>query len=527
VNVAHLLSERSEERPQVAAILGPTSGSPPLSFADLEARSARAASLLERHGLRAGDEVLVFVPLSAELYIALTALFRLGLIAMFVDPSAGRERLEQCCSIRPPRALIATVRAHLLRLVSPSLRRIPLKFAVGGGVPGAVPWSRATTMMPSDTIAACGEATPALLTFTSGSTGMPKAAVRSHGFMAAQQRVLAASLDLRPGQIDLTTQPIFTLANLAAGVTSLLPNADLRRPDRIDGGAVVAQIERYRPDRCSASPTFLERLVERAEVSGSRLDSFDTVLVGGGPVPPRLLERTRAVAPQAEVVTVYGSTEAEPIAHVAWREVAAADLATTYGGGGLLAGRPIEQIELRIVGDGWGDPFEPMTAEAFQQRWLPPGGRGEIVVRGDHVLDGYLHGRGDRENKFEVDGARWHRTGDAGYLDDRGRLWLLGRCAARIDDAHGSLYPFAVEFAAQNDPAVRRAALVLHEGQRTLVVEQRRGRPLDAEALQAGLAWAKLDRLLLVPRLPVDRRHNAKIDYPALRRLLERRSGSG
>src|SRR6185503_8477337 len=97
---------------------------------------------------------------------------------------------------------------------------------------------------------------------------------------------------------------------------------------------------------------------------------------------------------------------------------------------------------------------------------LESGEVGEIVVSGAHVLSGYLQGRGDEETKFRVDDAIWHRTGDAGWLDAQGRLWLLGRCAARIADERGTLWPFAVECAAQQNAAIRRAALVSDEGQR-------------------------------------------------------------
>src|SRR5207244_2750528 len=134
----------------------------------------------------------------------------------------------------PPRALIAGTKAHLLRLWSPALRRIPVKFVIGLPVPGAIRWSRLARTPPHAEIAACTPDTPALLTFTSGSTGAPRAAVRSHGFLLAQHRVLSDCLGLVPGDIDLTTLPIVLLANLASRVTSVLPDADLRRPGAID-----------------------------------------------------------------------------------------------------------------------------------------------------------------------------------------------------------------------------------------------------------------------------------------------------
>ena len=151
------------------------------------------------------------------------------------------------------------------------------------------------------------------------------------------------------------------------------------------------------------------------------------------------------------------------------------------------------------------------------QPCLPADEPGEIVVSGEHVLTGYLHGRGDDETKFRVDGAVWHRTGDAGYLDDRGRLWLLGRCVARIDDARGELYPFAAETAVYQDARVKRAAVVGHNGRRLLavgVVRRRRSRATWKRSAQI-LAWARIDEVRVWPPVPVDNRHNAKIDYPA------------
>jgi acyl-CoA synthetase (AMP-forming)/AMP-acid ligase II len=139
------------------------------------------------------------------------------------------------------------------------------------------------------------------------------------------------------------------------------------------------------------------------------------------------------------------------------------------------------------------------------------------------VLKGYLRGEGDRETKFKVDGETWHRTGDAGCVDQRGSLWLLGRCTARIDDRRGVLYPFTVETAASRFTVVRRAAFVGAGGRRTLVVEPASdSTPAELDLLKSKLAWAHIDRLLVLPHIPVDRRHNGKVDYPGLDRILKR-----
>jgi acyl-CoA synthetase (AMP-forming)/AMP-acid ligase II len=305
-------------------------------------------------------------------------------------------------------------------------------------------------------------------------------------------------------------------------VTSLIPDADLRYPGAIDPTPVVAQVLAHQATSSVASPAFFECLVRHGVLRGLTLPSLRKVFTGGAPVFPRLLDQLQALAPNAEVVALYGSTEAEPIAHVSRRALEAGDLKAMLDGKGLLAGAPFEEVRLRILRDQWGQPVGPYTEAEFAGQCRGAGDAGEIVVSGDHVLPGYLHGQGDEETKFRVDGVVWHRTGDAGYLDERGRLWLLGRCIARIQDGRGELYPFAAETAVYQDTRVRRAAMVAHHGKRILAVEFYEGQSqADLDALRAALAWTHLDEVRPCRRIPVDKRHNAKIDYPGLYRLLE------
>jgi acyl-CoA synthetase (AMP-forming)/AMP-acid ligase II len=524
MNIAEILCTHAHTRPEAAAIIDTKRGrSRILAFARLERAAAQTAALLHETGLQPGDAALVFYPMSAELYVTLVAIFRLGLIAMFLDPSAGREHIERCCEMHPPKAFIASAKAHLLRLISPALRRVPLKFSIGLPVPDAISLEDADRLPPHEPIEPCPPGTPALLTFTSGSTGQPKAAMRTHGFLLTQHRVLEQTLGLAPGEIDLTTLPIFVLANLGSGVTSLIPDADLRFPGAIDPAPVVAQIQTARPSSTAASPALLERLAGNCAQRGLMLSSFKRIFSGGAPVFPRLLDQLQSIAPQSEIVAVYGSTEAEPIAHIARHEIEPEDVAAMLSGRGLLTGLPVSTITLRILPDQWEQPIGPYTQAEFDAACLGCGQPGEIVVNGEHVLQGYLHGVGDEETKFSVDGKRWHRTGDAGYLDERGRLWLLGRCAARIEDACGSLYPFTVESAVSHDPSVRRAAFVAYRGQRILAVEPRNQTDdVDLAFLAESVAWAHIERIQTFRRIPVDKRHNAKIDYPALYKLLEK-----
>jgi len=520
-NVAELLVPTLVRRPNAPALIERVKGKDRITtFAELNGHAQRIASLMVERGVGANDGVLFFEYPSRELYAALIATFRIGAVAVFVEPSAGRRILDAACAMWPPKAFVATGRAHLLRFVSQGIRRIPVKFVSSGWAPFATTLASSSRSAESTEIAQVDADAPALLTFTSGSTGQPKGAVRTHGVLRAQLAALGESLTAREGERDLVSMPIVVLMNLATGAETVLPDADLRRPGEIDPAPVLAQIEARKVRRLTVSPALLERLCSSDR---GQLSQIATIVTGGGPVFPDIVDAARRAAPLCRVVSVYGSTEAEPIAHASSDALAPEDLAAMKSGAGLLAGEVDSSVELRIVRPMWGTPIRATTRSDLDALTVGSGDVGEIVVSGAHVVPGYLHGRGDEETKFRIGAVAWHRTGDLGRIDSQGRLWLLGRANAAITDSRGTLYPFAVECAARLVLPGRRVATVKYGAKRILLVERDDAGLLpDRDGLQRTLAWAQLDEVASVRKMPMDRRHNSKIDYPALLRLLDR-----
>jgi olefin beta-lactone synthetase len=523
MNITEVLQQHARAHTDAIALVDRFKGRHrEISYGELEAAVGRLASLLRDSGLQAGDTVLVFHRMSIELYVAIAAILRNAMTVMIVDSSAGRRYTDRCCELLPPKALIASSKAHALRLVSPALRRIPRKWSIGTFVPGARRLERYAKWPLDDTVSDCDEDTPALVSFTSGSIGEPKAAVRTHAFLLAQHAAVEQNLQLQPGEMELVTLPIFVLANLASRVTSILADADLRRPSQIAPEPVVRQMIEYRANRLAAAPALLERVLDYCEHHAVQLSGLEKIFTGGGPVTLRLLERLQAMAPNAQITVVYGSTEAEPISTVGRHNMTPEDVAAMNSGQGLLVGAIVDSLDVRILQDHWGQSLEQLSKDEFEELCCDFGCAGEIVVSGEHVLPGYLHAQADAENKIRVESTVWHRTGDAGYFDDRGRLWLLGRCAARVQDAHGAMYPLGVEQAAMQNASIGQAAMVSHSGQRVLVVTLRNGgaRP-DFASLLKSLSFANVDTIRIIDQFPVDRRHHSKIDYRALHALLE------
>lgn len=500
MNLTDLLFQNAENHPGRPALIDTHRGKDRVvSYRELARRVSAGSAFLQNLGLGKDSTVLVFQPVSIELYEILLAAFHSGIRVMLADPSAGRKFISLCCQRAMPDAFFGSWKAQALRLAIPELRKVRTNIRTCPWFPATRAWrtdgeSTAPTVVPDEH--------PALVTFTSGSTGVPKAAVRSHGFLLAQHRALAESMDFQSGETDLITLPVFVLANLASAMTSVLADTNLAKPGSPDRTAILRQCAAHSVTRCAASPAFFAALSES-------LPPFRKIFTGGAPVFPDLLAKLTQALPDAAIQSVYGSTEAEPIAHLPAEQYTMELRAITRTGGGLCTGKPTSAIRLKIIPNRSGNPLDSVSE-------LPAGRVGEIIVSGPHVLTGYLDGLGDEETKIRTNGETWHRTGDAGYLDTEGRLWLLGRASEKLPshpEDEKLDYPFVIEFALREAfPGIRTAALDW-ENTRTLVVES--DTDFTAAAKPLGI-----DRVIRIEKIPLDRRHNAKTDYPALRSIL-------
>lgn len=523
--------KQAEIRPDAPALIQSRRGvDRALSFAELERRVNRGASRLGRLGIGSGDRVLVLVPVGTRFFEIVLSLLAIGATVVLVRPSAGVRAVKRMLGEARCQAMIADWRIGCVRPFLSALRRIPRCVPVGGPVLFRNRWDRDSGHSDDFETVVSDDEDAAFLSFTSGSTGHPKGIVRTVGVLAAQDESVRRTLRLEPEQRDLTAMPLFVLANLSGGVTSILPEDGLARPGNFRADLVLRQIERLAPNRCGASPTFLRQLVRGAKDSGSGdsvLAGFSRIYTGGGPVTVSLLDELKEAFPQAEIAAVYGSTEAEPIAELRQSELE--EFRTGAPARGIPVGRPVGSMEVAVLRDSDGKPLAPMSVTDFRSRCCPDGQVGEIVVSGPAVVRSYLDGKGDRETKIRVGEVIWHRTGDAGYFDDQKRLWLCGRCSARVWLGNRWVYPFELEGLCEDLGALSRTAVVEGDSSVLLLLEWADGvsgserkeimRILRDRLEQRGFGSV---RLQTIPEIPMDRRHNAKIDYRKLAKFLKK-----
>ena len=454
-----------------------------MTFNELWSDVEGVAADLHERGIRSGDRVVLLIPMSIELYVVLLALFHRGATVTLVDPSAD---IQTLLTLHPPDAFIGIPKAHALRVTVPALRGLKVYLSTGfTPLPHRRIRRRNTPPPPIEPPSA-----PALLTFTSGTTSTPKAIARSHAFLVAQHRVLGSHMRFGPGDVDMPTLPVFLLHSLASGATCVVANANLATVGSIDPIPVLNQIETLGVTSISGSPAFFQCLTNHLIATGECAHSVRTVFTGGARVPAALVQALSACMPSAAIEIVYGSTECEPIAVL--DALANLDRLSQTTHLGALVGRPVDDVSVRIDGSP----------------------NGEILVAGPHVNEGYVDNpEADAAHKIREGDRVWHRTGDAGHLDDEGNLWLVGRVGESIN-GH---WPLVVEGLAEELDFVVRAALVGVDGHPTLAVETR-SPPADwAQRIRAHTGLSPI----AVNRIPVDTRHNAKVDRNQLAATLK------
>ena len=525
------------------------------TYQQLDEQSDLLAAGLDANGIGRGVRTVLMVPPSLEFFSLTFALFKLGAVPVFVDPGMGIKNLGRCLAEADPAAFIGVTKAQIARVLfgwgKSSLSQV---VTVGrrlgwGGLnltaikqAGQIRQSELTQREHRWSAPATREETAAIL-FTSGSTGVPKGAVYSHGNFAAQVEALRQTFHIEPGEIDLCTFPLFALFAPALGMTAIIPRMDFTKPARVDPREIAEPILRFGIHNLFGSPALLNRVgrevqaIDQQTVTSAAKSAINhlqpwtsvrRVLSAGAPVSPMILERFSQRIPQdVQIFTPYGATESLPVAVIGSHEILQETRHLTARGAGTCVGRPVAGVDVEII----EITDTPITRWDVQLR-KPQGEVGEIVVRGPMVTQEYFR-RPDLTALAKIfdptTGQMLHRMGDLGYFDQQGRLWFCGRKSHRVVTREQTYFTEQVEGIFNTHPAVFRTALVgVSRGdqvQPLLCVERESRRSLPAahritdanlitELLEIG-AGIELTRALKTmvfhPRFPVDIRHNSKI----------------
>ena len=534
-NIATRLTKIAKIHPYRKAVICPTGRDKAgrvayahLTFEQLDEQSNRLAAGLVSKGVAKGVRTILMVKPSLEFFTIIFALFKAGAIPVVVDPGMGVRRMAACLKESDPEAFIGIPLAHVLRKILPSFfKNIKIFVTAGkrwfwGGytIRGLMKGSCSPLKM-ADT----GTDDMAAILFTTGSTGPAKGVIYTHGNFDAQLHQISTHLNLTGDEIDLSTFPLFALFWPALGITSVIPDMDPTRPAFVNPEKIVEAIRNQGVTNMFASPALLNRVGAYGKKKGIKVPSLKRVICAGAPVFPANIEQFSAILGEdAEIQTPYGATEAVPVLSISGSEILSETRYLSEEGYGICVGRPINNIPvhiIRISDDpilGWSNDLE-----------IEDGKIGEIVVSGALVTSEYYKRPKDDALSKIQDGDRfWHRMGDVGWKDEKGRFWFCGRKSHRVlTDPHDApMFTIPCEAIFNCHPAVFRSALVgigakgyekpvicieLEKG--TSRLKWRRGK-IRRELLDLAAAnplTGKINTILFHKSFPVDIRHNSKI----------------
>ncbi|WP_330350269.1 class I adenylate-forming enzyme family protein [Streptomyces sp. NBC_00582] len=483
-----------------------------ITYRELDELSDSVAGHLAARGLVRGDRVAVLLQNSPTFVLALFGAWKAGAIVVPVNPMYKSGEVAQVLRDGEVAALVCSDRAwesYLRETAADSPVRIvltacELDFQTRGDA-RVLTFERLPQAPDADdltAVARAGHQAPevavlapagiALISYTSGTSGTPKGATNTHGNIMANAERQSRGLHLPEAPVYYALAPLFHITGMVCQLAACLNSAGtLVLTYRFEAGVVLEAFAEHRPHYTVGPSTAFMALAAHPGATRDHFSSFVNISSGGAPVPPALVEKFRAgFGPY--IRNGYGLTECTaPCASVPPQHEAPVDPAS----GTLAVGLPGPDTVVRIVDD--------------QGEEVPLGEQGEIVVRGPQVVPGYWR---RPEATAETFPGGELRTGDIGFMDERGWLYVVDRKKDMINASGFKVWPREVEDVLYTHPAVREAAVVgVPDGYRGETVKAyislRPGADADADTLAAyckdRLAAYKYPRQVeILPDLP-------------------------
>lgn len=275
--------------------------------------------------------------------------------------------------------------------------------------------------------------------YTGGTTAFSKGVMLSHHNVLASAYAGQATTEMvTPTGALLHVAPMFHLADICMWAVGGLQGSTNVILPRFDPTEVWATLAEHGVDDALLVPTMVQALVDAPRTSGAGGSGLRHLIYGASPMPERVLEAARSLFPHTDFVQAYGMTELAPLATM----LTPADHDNPPRR--RSAGRAVTNVEVTVI--------DPENGET-----LPAGSVGEVVVRGDNVMVGYWN-RPQETADAVRDG--WMRTGDLGYLDEHGYLFLVDRLKDMVISGGENVFSAAVEYELNKHEAVAASAVI-------------------------------------------------------------------
>jgi len=523
INISNYLRLNAEKSPEKPALLHPVR----ITYNELEAEVNRCSFGLESAGVKTGTRTILMVPAGHEFFILTFALLRIGAIPVMIDPGMGIKAMLNALAGLKAEAFIGIPKAHLLRLIRPSVFKT-VRTRITAGLPWFPGGLRLMNSIPKDQdkkypLCMVDANKIAAIFFTSGSTGPAKGVIYTAGMLNNQIKVTKSIFNISHEEIDLCTFPLLGLFAICHGNSSVIADMDMMHPVKLDPSRVIKNIQDFGCTQMFGSPMILNKLSLYGSANRIKLLSLRLIISAGAPVHHSVLESFgQLTVPEAKIHTPYGATEALPVTDIDTSELLLKDSDITENENGICIGYPVKGLDVRII-----EINDSQILSWDEAVHMPANEVGEIVTKGPWVTTEYFNNTdANRLAKIPDPGNQsiWHRMGDLGRMDNQGRLWFYGRKSQRVITLEGTLFTIPCEAVFNHHPLVLRSALVGIPDNVTglkkpvICIQLKPGnyptKKLTQELLELGSANIKTKGILNIlfkEEFPVDPRHNAKI----------------
>ena len=492
MNVVNFLIEKASQNPTKVALIdnGKT-----ITYGQLLTEIKETASYFKSKNINIKDRVLIAVPISIDTYRIVLALLYIGAIPVFMEEWAFKNNFYKHTKLVDCKAVIVAKKFRLIAFFSKAIRSIPIKLSSTKKGNSSINLEQ---VQPNQT---------ALLSFTSGSSGIPKIADRSHSFLIEQFRVLSDVTHCKGNENVCVGLAVVVLFYLAQGNTVLLRTKKIMNNNEF----LNSNFKAFNISQIIDSPAKLFSYAKGIETEIA--NNITQVFTGGGPVFPQEAKLLNSVFTKSKNQIIYGSTEVEPISVVNAKNIVKFDQQKQKG---LCVGRVNKDLTLKIINTTVKHKHQLSISE-FSSICVNSNQVGEIVVSGNHVLNTYF--KSDeivKQQKINVDGVLWHKTGDSGYLEN-GILFLTGQCNRIIKVENGFIYPFIIENQLRQIHGVEKVAVLKVDSKIYIVVESTLNLSELKQKIRVDFEFEEIKK---IANIPLDPRHNTKIDYNKLKMLL-------